>query len=159
MPYIAGDNWVICDRCSFKYRRSECRKEWTGLLVCISKCWERKHPQLTLAAAKDDQSVQDARPDKSSTFGTTTVKTNASKFASSIDLNSISHIYRLTSIGITLDSGNVQWTFATADPSGNTVALNEELEYDVTADNTVYVSGDSEEIFLNLTNDERKANL
>lgn len=159
MVYIPGDNWVICGRCAFKYRRSECRKEWTGLLVCIDKCWERKHPQLTVASAKDDQSVKDARPDKSSTFGTTTVKTGASKFDSSIDLNDTSHILRLTSIGITLDNRIVQWTFATADPSGDTVLLNEELEDDVAADNTVYVSGDSEEIFLNLTNDERKANL
>lgn len=151
-----GIPWALCDRCSFKWRINELRKEWNGLFVCPD-CWDPKHPQLTLATSKDDQSVKDARPDRSSTFGTTTVKTGVSKYATAIDLNSTSGIYQLTSIGITLDNGRAQWTFATADPSGDTVTFNEKLEGDVASDNTVYVSSDSEELFLNLTNAQRKA--
>jgi len=153
-----GIPWAICQRCSFKWRITQLKKEWTGSFVCPD-CWEPKHPQLDLRAVKDDQAVKDARPDLSSTFGTTTVKTGVSKYATSLDLNSVSQIHRLTSIGIALDNTVVQWTFATADPSGDTVTINEGLQDDVATDNTVYVSSDSDEIFLNLTNTERKANL
>ena len=43
------DGWTICDRCSFKYRRRQMRKEATGFVVC-QKCYDGKydavrHPQ------------------------------------------------------------------------------------------------------------------
>ena len=63
MVYYSGDHFVICDRCAFKRLRSECRKEWTGLLVCSDTCWETKHPQLTIKPKKDMQAVKDARPE------------------------------------------------------------------------------------------------
>jgi len=60
--YIAGDPWAICDRCGFKYRRSELRKEWTGLLVCKAD-FDPKHPQLTGPRVPADRiAVRDARP-------------------------------------------------------------------------------------------------
>lgn len=42
--YKAGDWNVICDRTGFKMKRSECRKEWNGLLV-RKQSWFRRHPQ------------------------------------------------------------------------------------------------------------------
>jgi hypothetical protein len=63
MVYLSGNHFVICDRCGFKKLRTECRKEWTGLLVCSDTCWEPKHPQLTIKGKKDMQAVRDARPE------------------------------------------------------------------------------------------------
>lgn len=34
---------AICDRCGFKYKHYQLRKEWTGFMVCDS-CWEPRHP-------------------------------------------------------------------------------------------------------------------
>lgn len=53
--YIPGDWWVICERCGFRYRKSEMRKEWTGLLVCAKNCWEPRHPQDFLRAVLESQ--------------------------------------------------------------------------------------------------------
>ena len=63
MVFHSGNHLVICDRCGFKKLRTECRKEWTGLLVCSDTCWEAKHPQLTIKPKKDMQAVKDARPE------------------------------------------------------------------------------------------------
>lgn len=43
------DHWSICDRCGFKYRRRQLRKEANNLVVCLS-CYDGKydsvrHPQ------------------------------------------------------------------------------------------------------------------
>lgn len=62
MVYIPGDHWKICDRCGFKRRKSETRKEWTGLIVCTDTCWEKKHPQLSVKGVRDGMSVKNARP-------------------------------------------------------------------------------------------------
>lgn len=39
---------VICQRCGFKYKIEQVRKEWTGLLVCTgprtNDCWEERNP-------------------------------------------------------------------------------------------------------------------
>lgn len=47
-----GNHWVNCPRCSFDYRASEMRKEWTGQYVC-HKCWEPRHPQDFVRSVKD----------------------------------------------------------------------------------------------------------
>lgn len=38
--YVPGGAWSICDRCSFKRRRQDVAKEWTGLMVCIDTCFD-----------------------------------------------------------------------------------------------------------------------
>lgn len=53
--YIPGDWWVICERCGFKYRQSQMKKEWTGLLVCAKNCWEPRHPQDFLRSVPEKQ--------------------------------------------------------------------------------------------------------
>jgi hypothetical protein len=62
MVYIPGTYLQICDRCGFRYRNTQTRKEWTGLIVCKG-CFETKHPQLTVKPKKDMQAVRHARPE------------------------------------------------------------------------------------------------
>ena len=68
MSYESGNPWGICDRCGFKKRLSELRKEWNGLMVC-KEDWEPRHPQDYLVRGrKDDQSVPNARPRQPDVF-------------------------------------------------------------------------------------------
>lgn len=151
-----GDYLVKCDRSGFTFYRSECRREWTGALVA-KKFWQPKHPSLTPVTVKDEQAVEDPRPAKSSTFGSTTTSAAASMYDTTITLTSVTGISTQTSLGIELDNGQYQWTFATADPSGSDVTINEGLEDDVASGNTVYVSGSSDENFITLSRSEREA--
>ena len=63
--YATGKkSWGISDRSGFRYRLSEMRKEWTGLLVGKDE-FEIKHPQLdSRVKAADAQAIKDARPDR-----------------------------------------------------------------------------------------------
>ncbi len=61
MTYVLGAWKVVCDRCGFTYLNTELRSEWTGLKVC-RKCWDPKHPQLSVTGKADDQTVPWARP-------------------------------------------------------------------------------------------------
>lgn len=60
--YIAGDYWMICDRCGFKRRRSQMQKTWDGLWVCPED-FETRHPQDYVKGVVDKQSVPVARPE------------------------------------------------------------------------------------------------
>lgn len=45
MTYFASGQYnAICDRCGFKFKSSELRKDWQGLMVC-DKDFEQRHPQ------------------------------------------------------------------------------------------------------------------
>lgn len=59
--YIAGDPWVICDVCGFKYRMSDTKKRWDNLRVCHAD-FETRHPQDFVRGRMDRQRVVDARP-------------------------------------------------------------------------------------------------
>lgn len=59
--YLKGQHNALCDYCSFKYKSSELRKDWKGLMACPED-YEQKHPQLTLKPRYDRQAVRDARP-------------------------------------------------------------------------------------------------
>jgi hypothetical protein len=65
--YINGSYNVICDRCGFKYKHFELRKEWTGLMVC-NKCWETRHPQDFVRGVADQQAVPISRPESTDVF-------------------------------------------------------------------------------------------
>lgn len=67
--YYNEGSWnIICDRCGQKYKREQCKKEWTGLLVCHF-CWDRKHPwNLPLPIAIDSLPVIEARPRPSTVY-------------------------------------------------------------------------------------------
>lgn len=52
------DMWVVCDRCSFEYRRRTMKVESSGVLVC-RKCYDGrfdllKHPQNYSARPKPE---------------------------------------------------------------------------------------------------------
>lgn len=67
--YLLKESWnVECDRCGQKNKRTNCDKEWTGLLVC-KRCWEPKHPWLLpVPVVIDGLPVPDARPRPKSTY-------------------------------------------------------------------------------------------
>ena len=45
MTYFLSGQWnSICDRCGFKFKSAELRKDWQGLMVC-EKDYETRHPQ------------------------------------------------------------------------------------------------------------------
>jgi len=66
--YIPGDHYVICDRCGWKKRRSEVRKEWTGSIVCADPCYDPPHPQDNIRPKMEKQSVKNARPEAEDVF-------------------------------------------------------------------------------------------
>ena len=154
--YTPGDHLCKCDRSGFTFLRSECRLEWTGKLV-YKGFWEPKHPQLEIKSVKDDQSVRDARPQRSTVSGSTTTSSSASEGAQSVELSGVADISSLTNIGVVLDDGSTQWTFATADPVGSDVLINEPLRDDVASGSTVYVSSKSDELYIDLSASERAA--
>lgn len=58
-----GDHWAISDISGFKFPASEMMRlsgEQKGLLVHKSE-WNPAHPQLTIRAREDDQSVSNVR--------------------------------------------------------------------------------------------------
>ena len=66
--YIPGDPWCVCDRCGFKFRKSQTRKTWDGFVVC-KKDWEPRHPQdIGQTPREDKQFVKDARPEPDEVF-------------------------------------------------------------------------------------------
>lgn len=53
----------LCDRCGFRFKLLELKKEWTGFKVC-SECYEPKHPQLEpITNVADSEAIYDPRPD------------------------------------------------------------------------------------------------
>lgn len=63
-----ASNWkAICDRCGFRYRSDQLRKEWTGLMVC-SEDFERRHPQDFVRGVPDRQNVPWTRPEPEPVF-------------------------------------------------------------------------------------------
>ena len=62
MSYFVSGTWnVICDVCGHKFKATEMRKRWDGLLVC-DKDYETDHPQKFIRVQADGQSVPDPRP-------------------------------------------------------------------------------------------------
>lgn len=62
-----GDWNAICDRCGFKYKASDLKKEWTGLRVC-GACFDERHPQDFVKGVKDTQQVPWSRPEQTDSF-------------------------------------------------------------------------------------------
>jgi hypothetical protein len=65
MAFASGKKaWGISDRSGKRYRLSEMKKEWTGLLVGPDE-WEEKHPQLfPPRVGPDPQALRNPRPDR-----------------------------------------------------------------------------------------------
>jgi hypothetical protein len=74
---------ALCDRCGFRYKLLELRKEWNGLKTC-SECYEPKHPQLNPhTAPADPQAIYDPRPDTDKEVGEGYVISNNDNIISS----------------------------------------------------------------------------
>lgn len=52
---------IICDVCGIKYKASESKFRWDGLITC-PKCFEHRHPQDYLKARPDKITVPFLRP-------------------------------------------------------------------------------------------------
>lgn len=62
--YRPGGTWAVCDRCDFKRRHAQLKKEWTGLLVC-AECWDPKPYDLAPPNVyPEGLPIRDARPDQ-----------------------------------------------------------------------------------------------
>jgi len=63
---------VICDRCGFKYKNTQLRKEWTGAMVCqgpaTNDCWEPRHPQDLIRVRPENTKLPFVRPDTEGTL-------------------------------------------------------------------------------------------
>lgn len=62
--FVSGQWNAICDRCGFKFKSSELRKDWQGLMV-DEKCYEARHPQ-DLIKIKPEKAIPEwvrPRPD------------------------------------------------------------------------------------------------
>jgi hypothetical protein len=61
MTYLVGTHWFICDVCGQKYRSTEKKKRWDGLIVCPDD-FEQDHPQKFIRVEADGQAVPNPRP-------------------------------------------------------------------------------------------------
>lgn len=66
--YVPGAWNVICDRCGLEKKSFELKKEWTGLMVCATTCWEPRHPQDLIKVPKEEVAPPWTRPEPEDTF-------------------------------------------------------------------------------------------
>ncbi len=60
--YKEGDHLTICDRSGQKALRSDCVKQWDGLIV-IKEFAEQRHPLDMERAVPAEQAPRETRPD------------------------------------------------------------------------------------------------
>ena len=77
MAYASGKfAYALCDRCGFRYKYKDLRKEWNGAKTCRS-CYEEKHPQLeTTRNVTDPEALYEARPNTDKEVGNGRISTN-----------------------------------------------------------------------------------
>jgi len=67
--HIRGDYRLVCDSCGTKIWRSEARKRWDGLMVCVADFETRNIADFTPKMPKNEgRGVRDARPEGADTF-------------------------------------------------------------------------------------------
>jgi hypothetical protein len=54
---------ALCDVCGWKYKASQLRKRWDGLIVC-EKDWEMRHPSDLFKTVSDQSILLWTRPDE-----------------------------------------------------------------------------------------------
>lgn len=65
--YKKGDWNAVCDSCGQRFKMSQLRERWDGLMVC-SKDFEDRHPQDFVRAKADGQAVPVTKPESTDTF-------------------------------------------------------------------------------------------
>jgi len=63
----SGEINAICDVCGFKFKMSELRQRWDGLLTCLDD-WETRHPQEKIHPIPDQQKLPWTRPEGTDVF-------------------------------------------------------------------------------------------
>lgn len=58
---------AICDVCGFKFKNTQLKERWDGLMVCQSD-WETRHPQEMIRAIPDENKLPWTRPEGTDTF-------------------------------------------------------------------------------------------
>tara|TARA_R100000231_G_scaffold1933_1_gene3370 strand:+ start:738 stop:1532 length:795 start_codon:yes stop_codon:yes gene_type:complete len=127
MAYASGKfAYALCDRCGFKYKYKDLRKEWNGAKTCPS-CYEEKHPQLeTTRNIIDPEALYEARPDTDLEVGNGRVSTNNDLVGRTIlglisntSVGSVSIIENDNTVTQTLDSQAVTSALGSITVSGN----------------------------------------
>ncbi len=79
--FKSGSYNGICDVCGFKFKFTELRKRWDGLIVC-NKDFENDHPQKYIRVRESGLAVPEARPRPEDVFiGPTCTLWGASGYA------------------------------------------------------------------------------
>ena len=65
--YKKGGFWAICDVCGFKYRASQMRERWDGLMVCPDD-WNPRQPQDFVKGVPEDTTTPWSRTRVPDTF-------------------------------------------------------------------------------------------
>lgn len=74
--FIHGAHNFICDKCGFKKKSTEKRKDWEGLVVCRD-CWDPEPARERPTKFRQEQRpIIDARPETSDIHTTDTVLWN-----------------------------------------------------------------------------------
>ncbi len=74
VEYVSGGAWATCDRCASKVRHNTLAKEWTGLMVCKTTCFDPRPPELDAPQlGPEGLPVPNPRPDPPLVFITTPV--------------------------------------------------------------------------------------
>jgi hypothetical protein len=64
-----GDWNTLCQVCGFKYKASELRKRWDGVMVCDTD-YEPRHPQDLIRLPKERQATPWSAPEPTDVFAT-----------------------------------------------------------------------------------------
>lgn len=66
--YLALGNWnALCDVCGRKYKASELKRRWDGLMTC-SEDYETRHPSDFIKVPTEKITVPWSRPEPTDTF-------------------------------------------------------------------------------------------
>lgn len=69
----ASGHWnSICDVCGFKFKDTDLKRRWDGLMTC-SKDWEIQHPQERIRPIPDQSKLPWTRPEGNDVFESTSV--------------------------------------------------------------------------------------
>lgn len=69
--WISGEWAAICDRCGFKFKSSELRRQWNGRMVCKDD-FDLQHPQELLRTTPEKVDVPFTAPETTDTHITVT---------------------------------------------------------------------------------------
>lgn len=74
VSYVPGGAYGLCMRCGFKFRLSELRKEWSGLLVCNADFDPLPDTMKPPRNGPEGMALADASPEPPDTFITQPVR-------------------------------------------------------------------------------------